>query len=268
MHKSVNKINIHHRSISDLLKIHSHESFHSYLIEHAVKSYQDIRHEQGGDLGSVLAVCANYREVLSLKKFPFNQILLTGIADPDEKLRNEVANDERISYQKQNCENISLNSRSFDLVFCKEGLHHLPRPVLGLYEMLRICTRAAIIIEGYDTPLIRVLEIFNLTSAYETNTQVNICRRDNFVFRWSKRHLQLILNSYYLDSGYQLDITLGWLSGRFSLHRSKLIRYLSAVCGWGIGFIPGCYGNYLEALILPGSDIPVDSSPASRIGAC
>lgn len=256
----MNKIIITHRLLQDLIKIDSHEDFHNYLFEDAIRRYQMLMNQQGKDLGSVLAVCANYREALVLPKFSFSKILITGINEPDDKLRGIMENNPRISYQKQNCENISLKSQSYDLVLCKEGLHHLARPVQGLYEMLRVSKNATIFIEPYDTAVGRILDVFNLRSMYERNMSGNILHRDNFVFRWSKRNLQQLLNSYYLESGYHLDITLGWLSGRFSLHRSKYIRRCSAISGWAFSFIPGCYGNYMTAIILPGSDIPADSN--------
>ena len=61
-----------------------------------------------------------------------------------------MVRDSRVSYHKENCENLSFASQSFDLVFCKEGLHHLARPVQGLYEMLRVSRKAVIFVESYD----------------------------------------------------------------------------------------------------------------------
>jgi SAM-dependent methyltransferase len=49
-----------------------------------------------------------------------------------------------------NAEEMNLEDDSFDYVFCKETFHHLPRPLVGLYEMLRVARRAVILIEPTD----------------------------------------------------------------------------------------------------------------------
>jgi len=53
-------------------------------------------------------------------------------------------------YSKQNLESLSFKDESFDFVLCKETLHHLPRPYIGLYEMLRVSRIGVVLIEPYD----------------------------------------------------------------------------------------------------------------------
>jgi ubiquinone/menaquinone biosynthesis C-methylase UbiE len=53
-------------------------------------------------------------------------------------------------FKKENAEALSFADRSFDYVFCKESLHHFPRPILSLYEMLRVSCKAVVIIEPID----------------------------------------------------------------------------------------------------------------------
>ena len=50
-------------------------------------------------------------------------------------------------YQTENCEALSFADKSFDYVLCKETFHHLVRPYIALYEMLRVCRSAVILIE-------------------------------------------------------------------------------------------------------------------------
>lgn len=52
--------------------------------------------------------------------------------------------------QKENAEQLTFENDSFDFVFCKEMLHHLARPYLGLYEMHRVCSQAFIFMEPTD----------------------------------------------------------------------------------------------------------------------
>lgn len=55
------------------------------------------------------------------------------------------------SYVVENAEHLSFFDSAFDFVFCKESLHHFPRPFLALYEMLRVAREAVFIIEPNDT---------------------------------------------------------------------------------------------------------------------
>lgn len=49
-----------------------------------------------------------------------------------------------------NAEQIPLPDASFDYVLCKEALHHMPRPMLAIYEMYRVCRYGVIFIEPQD----------------------------------------------------------------------------------------------------------------------
>ena len=49
-----------------------------------------------------------------------------------------------------NAEKISLPDSSFDYILCKEALHHMPRPLLAIYEMYRVCKYGVIFIEPQD----------------------------------------------------------------------------------------------------------------------
>ncbi len=253
----MNKITLQHRAFRDILKVNLGRKFHNFFIEHTIKQYQLICRKQGTGLGKALILGASQIEALIFKQFPFKKILLTNLNPPTKEILEIIKGDSRITYQRQNIEKLSLVSKSYDFVFCKEALHHLPRPVLGLYEMLRVCKQAVIIIEPYETFLGKILEFFNLSSTYETNQKGNIKFRDNFVYRWNKNQLKNILNSYYLESGYRLDLTFCWLTTRYK-NDSFVIKYLLGFIGWFLGFIPYNRGNYMTALILLGSDIPQD----------
>ncbi len=49
-------------------------------------------------------------------------------------------------YSMQNVENISYTDNAFDYVMCKEAFHHFPRAYLALYEMIRVCKLAIIMV--------------------------------------------------------------------------------------------------------------------------
>jgi len=47
----------------------------------------------------------------------------------------------------QNAERLTFPDSSFDFVLCKETYHHLPRPAVAFYEMLRVARIAVVFIE-------------------------------------------------------------------------------------------------------------------------
>jgi ubiquinone/menaquinone biosynthesis C-methylase UbiE len=58
------------------------------------------------------------------------------------------------SYKKENAERLSFEDNSFDYVLCKEAYHHFPRPMVALYEMLRVGRKGVVLIEPDDSPVL------------------------------------------------------------------------------------------------------------------
>jgi hypothetical protein len=50
----------------------------------------------------------------------------------------------------ENAEDMSWEDAEFDYVLCKQSLHHMQRPFVAIYEMLRVASRAVILIEPQD----------------------------------------------------------------------------------------------------------------------
>lgn len=69
-------------------------------------------------------------------------------------------------YRVENAENLSFEDESFDYVFCKESLHHFPRPYLALYEMTRVARRAIVLIEPNDPANFAVTRNPNLKNLF------------------------------------------------------------------------------------------------------
>ncbi len=57
-------------------------------------------------------------------------------------------------YSKENAEHLSFADGSFDFALCKEAYHHFPRPMLALYEMLRVARRGVVLIEPDEGPVL------------------------------------------------------------------------------------------------------------------
>ena len=54
------------------------------------------------------------------------------------------------NYKKENAESLSFSDNEFDFTFCKEAYHHFPRPMIALYEMLRVSRQGVVLIEPND----------------------------------------------------------------------------------------------------------------------
>jgi ubiquinone/menaquinone biosynthesis C-methylase UbiE len=53
-------------------------------------------------------------------------------------------------YRKENAESLSFADESYDFCLCKEAYHHFPRPMVALYEMIRVARKGVILIEPAD----------------------------------------------------------------------------------------------------------------------
>ena len=53
-------------------------------------------------------------------------------------------------YGIENAESLTFKDNSFDILFCKEAFHHFARPIIALYEMIRVSKYAVILIEPND----------------------------------------------------------------------------------------------------------------------
>jgi len=57
-------------------------------------------------------------------------------------------------FSKENAEDLSFDDESFDYAFCKESLHHFPRPYLAIYEMLRVTRKGIVLLHINDKPVV------------------------------------------------------------------------------------------------------------------
>jgi ubiquinone/menaquinone biosynthesis C-methylase UbiE len=70
----------------------------------------------------------------------------------DTLLRVAAAKGYIRDFKAANAESLPFGNGSFDFVFCKESYHHFPRPMLALYEMLRVAKKGAVLIEPSEAP--------------------------------------------------------------------------------------------------------------------
>lgn len=102
-------------------------------------------------------------------------------------------------YEVVNVEKIHFSDDAFEYVFCKEAYHHFPRAFLGLYEMIRVAKKAAILIEPIDilSKIPSLLFVKNVLDKFDPNLINKIWKNrfsfepvGNYVFKVSERELE------------------------------------------------------------------------------
>ncbi len=87
-------------------------------------------------------------ESIRMRRKGFQHVLPTDICETLLQVaQNEGLIDE---FRVENAEALSFADESFDYVLCKDSYHHMPRPMIGLYEMLRVARKAVVLIEPQD----------------------------------------------------------------------------------------------------------------------
>lgn len=96
-------------------------------------------------------------------------------------------------YAEENLEKLSFADDSFDFVCCKDTLHHLLRPYLGLYEMLRVAREGIFLIEPFD-------HSFAASALYQTRPDAPYHdfeeEAGNYVYSFSERELEKLCVSH------------------------------------------------------------------------
>jgi ubiquinone/menaquinone biosynthesis C-methylase UbiE len=85
-------------------------------------------------------------------------------------------------YAQANAEDLPFADGQFDSVLCKEAYHHMRRPYLGIYEMLRVARRAVVLIEPQDPWADFPTRAGSAQPTYE--------RVGNYVYSMSRREVQ------------------------------------------------------------------------------
>lgn len=124
-------------------------------------------------------------DAIRLKAHGASEVLAT---DLDESLLRKAKEDGHLDhYQVENAERLSFSDSSFGYVFCKESYHHFPRPMIALYEMLRVAKRGVILAEPNDrerSPLRHLMRFLGSKAPPETYEE-----EGNYVYTISEREL-------------------------------------------------------------------------------
>jgi SAM-dependent methyltransferase len=163
-----------------------------YLRDRRLRIALDILSHQGllsPASQSLLVVCGGVGgEGTFLRKFGFRDVTVSDLSG--EALKSCRRLDPRLKTLLLNAEDLTeLPDNSYDIVLVQDGLHHLPRPVLGFTEMLRVARVAAVVIEPHYGAVGRLIG-----TEWETHGDAA-----NYVFRWNRSILEQATRSYLLD---------------------------------------------------------------------
>ena len=151
---------------------------------------------------SVLVVCGGVGgEGTYLRKYGFQDVTVSDFSS--EALQRCRRFDPALKTLLLDAERLELPDCSYDIVLVQDGLHHLPCPVLGFSEMLRVARRAVVVIEPHAGLVGRI-------AGTEWEVQG---RAVNYVFRWNKRLLEQCTRSYLLSRDAQVIATRLWDHG-------------------------------------------------------
>lgn len=150
-----------------------------------------ILHDQGQtnlEGRRILVVCAGVGgEGTFFRRAGFSQVTVSDFSA--EALDRCRTLDPALSTLQLDAEGIDLPDNSYDIVVVQDGLHHLPRPVLGFTEMLRVARDAVVLIEPHTGLVGRIVG-----RTWEVQGQAI-----NYVFRWNRLLVEQAVRSYLLS---------------------------------------------------------------------
>jgi ubiquinone/menaquinone biosynthesis C-methylase UbiE len=109
-------------------------------------------------------------------------------------------------FSVENLESLSQTDDAFDYILCKETLHHLPRPYIGLYEMIRVAKHAVVIIEGQDQYIDQPVVAGKRTPAYEKED-------GNYVYSFSRAEFEKVCYGMNLPAAAYKNISDMYVAG-------------------------------------------------------
>lgn len=111
-------------------------------------------------------------------------------------------------YSVQNAESLSFADNSFDYVLCREAYHHFPRPMIALYEMLRVARKAVVLIEPQDPMIDHPAYVGPVPAGYEVS--------GNYVYTLSRRELSKV--------ALGLNLHVLACRGMFDMYRDEIAK--------------------------------------------
>jgi ubiquinone/menaquinone biosynthesis C-methylase UbiE len=198
-----------------------HGEYHDYFRELPFLKIRDMVTDAGLDLTGrslLIAGCGSGIDIFYLKKHFDAEYFVTDISQ--NAVNAVLSIFPGIQGQVEDTEAMSFADNSFDYAFTAASLHHLPRPPVGLYELLRVARKGVIVIEPNDSLLCRIATRFGLATEVEES--------GNYVYRFSFRDVEKCARSLFVKfTAERLFATHRVASSRFEFLVLKLLNRLS-----------------------------------------
>lgn len=98
-------------------------------------------------------------------------------------------------------ESLAFPDKSFDWAIVRDGLHHLARPLKGLYELERVSREGFVILEGQDSLPVRLLSAIGVAEDWDP--------AGGYVYRFTRRELTKIFAAMQTTASWKIHTT--WL---------------------------------------------------------
>ncbi|MBU1425994.1 MAG: methyltransferase domain-containing protein [Gammaproteobacteria bacterium] len=130
-----------------------------------------------------------------------------------------ISRDSRLKGLVLNALAADVRDGEYGIVVVQDGLHHLPSPVQGFTEMMRMASVAVVFLEPHDSLVGKLIG-----TRWEQNGEAT-----NFVFRWTRKLVNDITCSYLCTENFRNLSFSFW-------HHNIVFRKLGArIGGGGIG---------------------------------
>ena len=162
--------------------IYQNNIYHDYFREIPFRTLKKLLSKNNINLSSktlLVAGCGNGTDVLYLRKYYSPKIYVSDISQ--EAISKTIKSFDNIHGIGGDSEKLPFKDSSFDYSFVAASLHHLKRPQLGLFELLRVARYGVIVIEPNDSILTRLATKLGLAQEVE--------KCGNYVFRFAKREV-------------------------------------------------------------------------------
>lgn len=184
----------------------------SWRLKEAVKRLAAAIDTFSAERISVLILCSGEGlEGSILYDLGFKNITVSDISE--KGVQAALDRDPRLKGVQLNAQETGLQSGSFDLVVVQDGLHHLPNPVGGFVEMLRLARVAVLFLEPHKSLVGRVAG-----TQWERHGDAV-----NFVFRWDRALVEQVTSSYMCSDSF---VNLSFSFWHHNIFLNKLGRML------------------------------------------
>jgi len=219
---------------------YEHNYFHDYFRRMPFALTHQMLGEAGIDLNGKsvhLAACGTGIDLFHLSRlYSGAKFFVTDISS--QAVSSTQRRFHGVGGQTEDLERLSFPDNSFDWSFIAAAIHHLPRPALGVYELLRVSREGVIFIEPHDSWLVRRFVSLGLAQEYEDV--------GNYVYRWTESDVKKLCRSLYYNCR---------CSTMFATHRVAKTR-LEFELLRGLNFLANTLvsgsGNYIVCCITKG----------------